>query len=194
MDIIFTTTEPDCYLNYVNGITALGGSYSVLTSGHYQRALVSETAISDGFFGSVRSESLSNRTAVVAHSNTSSRAVGYVGFYSGSTNVFLPYLRQVNYAHWFNELVIQNLGTSTASVRVHIYLDDSTYITHHDRTIAPGQQTVIDRNTLPGLFEGSVWIESKDYGGYPAQPVAAVVLQSIGDRLGIDKDWAYSSK
>jgi hypothetical protein len=77
-------------------------------------------------------------------------ALSYVGLSRGATKVLLPYLSKF-YRSWLTTVVVQNLGTSAATVRADLQSYDGARAVSLARLIQPGRAQFIDPSAEPAI-------------------------------------------
>ena len=114
--------------------------------------------------------------------NATGGAMAYAAFTAGGTVVFLPNINR-NYGAegWNTPYLIQNVGTTTANVRVEYIQGGSvvrTVTSSEDPTlsIVPGGASAQRPHTLSGLADGKYSVRITSLGASPP-PLVAIVNQ-----------------
>ena len=104
--------------------------------------------------------------AVVNEQNgvgATAEALAYDGLSAGATRVGLPYVAIENLPPpsgtgvWISTVIVQNLGSSTASVNAAFTSLDGSQSTTISRTVAPGRSAFIDTRFEGGLASATEW-------------------------------------
>ncbi len=117
----------------------------------YGKADYSLSPCGSGFVGAAVVQSNRALAVVVSHEDASANywgAMHYNAFSSGSTTVYLPSLFD-NYYNWYSSFLVQNLGGSTATVRVTYYPESGDSITCPDFTLAPKASRMVCQFNAP---------------------------------------------
>jgi len=131
------------------------------------------------------------------HQGTGARAeaLSYNGFSAGATTVYLPNITRRLFGLFVTPFIIQNLGTSTASVNSTFRTFDGTGspVTIF-RSIEAGRSKPIDPNSNDGLLGAPGLTDNKQYSVTvtSSQPVA-VVVNTHADAAEVAEPRAYAT-
>ncbi|MDQ2912285.1 MAG: S8 family serine peptidase [Chloroflexota bacterium] len=176
-------SDGSCVLRRVVAAVAPGASFA--------GTLVNETALPNDaqFSVVVRSFGSTIVSVVNEHQGSGARAeaMSYVGFAEGATTVWAPNVVR-RFFGYHTPIVMQNLGTATASVTARFVPFDGGAATIASRTIQPSQSQFIEPNIEPGLVDGRQYAVTLT----STQPIA-VVVNTHNDGPGVQNPLAYST-
>jgi subtilase family protein/lamin tail-like protein len=180
------------YKRFSDGSCVLRRAVPALAAGSsFAGTLVNETALPNDaqFSVVVRSFGTTIVSVVNEHQGLGARAeaMSYVGFAEGATTVWAPNVVR-RFFGYHTPIIMQNLGTATASVTARFVPFDGGAATVASRTIQPGQSQFIEPNIEPGLVDGRQYAVTLT----STQPIA-VVVNTQNDGPSVQNPLAYST-